>query len=138
MTIKEFKKSLKNGEVKFLFKKKDGSERLARGTLAESLMPKLNPVYSYTVIAIWTDEPKAKEQKFKVKVTDADIAKYGKDAIDSVIKDAIEKKFGKLPVEFRYHADDPKTLSKDTIFYYDLDKAGYRSFKFDQLIEVFN
>lgn len=138
MTINEFKKLLKNGEVKFLFKKKDGTERPARGTLAESLTPKSNPVYSYTVYATWTDKPKAKEQKFKVKITDADIAEYGADAMDNVIEDAIKRKFGKLPFEFSYYDDEPKTLPEDTIFYYDLDKSGYRSFKFDQLIEVFS
>ena len=41
MNITDFKNALKNGEVLFTFKKKDGTVREARGTLKVDLLPKI-------------------------------------------------------------------------------------------------
>lgn len=39
MDIKKFKNMLRDGEVRFVFTKKDGSERVARGTLNLNIVP---------------------------------------------------------------------------------------------------
>lgn len=41
MNITDFKNDLKNGEVNFTYKKKDGTIREARGTLKADLLPKV-------------------------------------------------------------------------------------------------
>ena len=81
----EFKKKLRDGEVKFSYKKKDGSVRDARGTMKPELM----------------DLPEKKSQP----------------EVDT----AERKKVRKLP--------------EDSVFYYDLDKKGFRSFKMENFVE---
>jgi hypothetical protein len=79
--VTEFKNALKNGEVLFKFKKKDGTIREARGTLKADLLPKVE------VIESESDQPKKK-----------------------------------------------RVIDEDVIFYYDLDKLAWRSFRFEQFI----
>lgn len=80
----EFKKKLRAGEVKFKYKKKDGSERSAVGTMDPKLM----------------DLPEKKTQ--------------------SDVDGAEKKKVRKLP--------------EDSVFYYDLEAKGFRSFKMANFI----
>ena len=80
----EFKKKLREGKVEFKYKKKDGSERKAVGTMKPDLM----------------DLPEKKTQ------SDVDTAE--------------KKKVRKLP--------------EDSVFYYDLEAKGFRSFKMDNFI----
>ena len=80
----EFKKKLREGKVDFKYKKKDGSERKAIGTMDPKLM----------------DLPEKKTQ--------------------SDVDGAEKKKVRKLP--------------EDSVFYYDLEAKGFRSFKMDNFI----
>ena len=80
----EFKKKLREGKVEFKYKKNDGSERKAVGTMDPALM----------------DLPKKKTQ--------------------SDVDGAEKKKTRKLP--------------EDSVFYYDLEAKGFRSFKMDNFI----
>jgi len=84
--IKSFKTALHTGPIEFIYTKKDGTTRLAKGTLCESLIPK---------------EP--------AKLEDAD--GFAKRA--------------------------PRKLPEGTVFYYDLEKNGFRSFNESQLVEWF-
>ena len=81
----EFKKKLRGGEVKFSYKKKDGSVRDARGTMKPELM----------------DLPEKKSQP----------------EVDTAEKKNVRK------------------LPEDSVFYYDLDKKGFRSFKMENFVE---
>lgn len=83
----EFKKKLRAGEVKFKFIKKDGTERIALGTMNPDLM----------------DLPKKVEDKSQSDVDKAE-----------------KKKTRKLP--------------EDSVFFYDLEKKGFRSFKMSNFI----
>lgn len=84
---KEFEKKLRAGKVKFKYKKVDGKERTAVGTMDPKLM----------------DLPEKKKQ--------ADVDKA----------EAKNIKKRKLP--------------KDSVFYYDLEKNGFRSFKMSNFID---
>ena len=83
----DFKKKLKDGEVKFKYMKKDGSERTAIGTLKPELM----------------DLPEKK--------TSSDVDKASEN----------QKKKRKLPA--------------DSVFYYDLEAKGFRSFKMSNFVD---
>jgi len=80
----EFKKKLRAGKVEFKYKKKDGTERKAVGTMDPALM----------------DLPEKKTQ------SDVDRA---------------EKK-------------NTRKLPEDSVFYYDLEAKGFRSFKMGNFI----
>ena len=142
MNAKELKSKLHEGEVEFTYRKKDGSERKARGTLCEKLMPKVDPIVARFSVKVdeWAQsENMPKRKKFKVGVTQKEIDELGEDAMDNVVQAAIEKKFCHKVEEFSYwpledHDEEPKKLPEGTIFYYDLDKGGFRSFNEDQLI----
>lgn len=84
---KEFQDKLRSGKVKFKYKKVDGKERTAIGTMDPKLM----------------DLPEKKSQKEIDKAESANVKKR------------------KLPA--------------DSVFYYDLEKKGFRSFKMDNFIE---
>lgn len=142
MDAKELKVKLHEGEVEFTYRKKDGSERKARGTLCENLIPKVDPIVARFSIEVdkWAEsENTPKRRKFKVGVTQKEIDEWGADAMDNVVRAAIEKKFCHDVEEFSYwpiddYDEEPKKLPEGTIFYYDLDKGGFRSFNEDQLI----
>ena len=80
----DFKKKLREGKVEFKYKKKDGTERKAVGTMKPELM----------------DLPEKKTQ--------------------SAVDGAEKKKARKLP--------------EDSVFYYDLESKGFRSFKMENFI----
>lgn len=80
----EFKQKLREGKVEFKYKKKDGTERKAVGTMDPKLM----------------DLPEKKTQ--------------------SDVDGAEKKKTRKLP--------------SDSVFYYDLEAKGFRSFKMENFI----
>ena len=143
MNAKELKIKLYEGEVEFTYRKKDGSERKARGTLCEALMPKVDPiVVRFNVeVDMWAkSDNMPKRKKFKVGVTQKEIDEFGADAMDNVVQAAIEKKFCHKVEEFSYWQlddytdEEHKKLPEGTIFYYDLDKGGFRSFNENQLI----
>ena len=53
--IAKFREALKNGEVKFIYTKKDGTKRCAVGTLCEKLIPKTTPMDTYEITFIKWD-----------------------------------------------------------------------------------
>lgn len=71
MNAKELKSKLHEGEVEFMYRKKDGSERKARGTLCEKLMPKAVPVRKFKCTEIkWnTEEAKGEIPKLPSRMT---------------------------------------------------------------------
>lgn len=155
--IKKFREALKNGEVKFTYTKKDGTKRDAVGTLCEKLLPKETPTDKYDVTSIEWDvegewkttlknDPYASREVFDKLV--ASLPAHCKVKISTdVVEDDIEDEL-KLTLldEFGFHCNsiaytkiekkEQKRLPEGTIFYYDIEKKGYRSFNESQLVEV--
>ncbi len=141
--IKKFREALRKGEVKFTYTKKDGAKRPARGTICEALLPKVEPVVAKFHVVDMKWDPKGGcvyPRKCKVCVTQKQIDEWGSDAMDNVVESAITAKFGATPTEFEYYEldeyDEPeRKLPEGSVFYFDLDKKGYRSFNELQLVE---
>ncbi len=158
MKIEEFKKLLLEGVVEFTYlkRKADGSTetRPARGTMKPDLLPKSEPIVAKFKCRdiVWDfdnwgegegeegDPPKL-PKTVKVSVTQADIDKWGADAMDEVVIEQLEKRFGRCVKEFDYYDIDmnydekPRETPDGNVFYFDLDKNGFRSFKFENLIQ---
>lgn len=139
--IKKFREALKNGKVKFTYIKKDGTKRSAVGTLCEKLLPKETPMDTYDVTCIaWdaseTDIDEYKlPQRCKVKI----FADIPEDEIEGVVNEALTEDYGFCNNGFAYsklEKKKQKKLPEGTIFYYDTEKKGYRSFNESQLVEV--
>ena len=139
----EFKYALYEGKVEFDYVKTDGTIRHAIGTMNNELFPKVeSPAIKFNVeVSKWADADfKPKRNKFKISVTQSEIDAFGIDAMDNVVKTAIKKKFGHGVEEFNYKQIDqanekPHYLPEDSVFYYDFDKQGFRSFKIAKLKE---
>ena len=141
--ITKFREALRKSEVKFTYTKKDGTERLARGTICEELLPKVEPIVAKFHVVDMKWDPKGGcvyPHKCKVCVTQKQIDEWGVDAMDNVVESAITAKFGATPIEFEYYKIDipydkpERKLPEGSVFYYDLDKQGYRSFNESQLV----
>ena len=143
MDIKQFKEMLFKGEVKFVYTKSDGSTRTARGTLCESLTPKDEATRKFKLTDIewvktnlFSDGDKL-PTSMTIKIAESFIADHSADApMYNIIENALLEQFNRLVDDFKFEEVQPKKLAEGTIFYYDLDKGGYRSFKADRLIEV--
>ena len=143
MDAKELKSKLHEGEVEFTYRKKDGSERKARGTLCEKLMPKAVPVRKFKCTEIkWnTEEAKVEIPKLPSRMTlnipAADLEGLPEDEVSIVVCDKLTEATGFFVNSYRCEELDTKPAKKlpeGTIFCYDLDKGGFRSFNEDQLI----
>lgn len=143
MDAKELKAKLHEGEVEFTYRKKDGSERKARGTLCEKLMPKAVPVRKFKCTSIkWDTEDVEGEipelpSRMTVNILAADLEGLPEDEVSVVVCDELTEAKGFLVKSYSYEELDTKPAKKlpdGTIFYYDLDKGGFRSFNEDQLI----
>lgn len=143
MDANELKAKLHEGEVKFTYRKKDGSERKARGTLCEKLMPKAVPVRKFKCTSIkWDIEDVDGElpklpSRMTVNIPAADFKGLPEDEVSIVVCDKLTEATGFFVNSYRCEELDikpMKKLPKGTIFYYDLDKGGFRSFNEDQLI----
>lgn len=139
--IKKFREALRKGEVKFTYTKKDGTKRPARGTICEALLPKVEPIVAKFKVKniVWPDGVNF-ARSCKICVTQKQVDEYGADAMDNVVQDAIAAKFCAIPDEFEYYEldeyDEPeRKLPEGSVFYFDLDKKGYRSFNESQLVE---
>lgn len=139
-----FKHALFEGKVEFDYGKADGTVRHAVGTMNEALLPKIEPIVAKFDVEVdkWAaSENMPKRRKFKVSVTQPEIDEWGADAMDNVVEDAILKKMGCAAEEFSYWPIDmesyddetPHKMPDDSVFYYDLDKKGFRSFKLANL-----
>ena len=146
MDAKELKSKLHEGEVEFTYRKKDGSERKARGTLCEKLMPKAVPVRKFRCTNIkWVkcgtenaeDVTLSPAAQMTVNIPTDDLEGLFADEVMDVICDKLNEATDFLVASFDYKELDTKPAKKlpeGTIFYYDLDKGGFRSFNEDQLI----
>ena len=141
--IAKFREALKNGEVKFTYTKKDGTMRRAVGTLCEKLIPKTTPMDTYEITFIKWDldlDDLEKNDAFnlpvrcKVKI----FADTPEDEIENELSEALTKTYGFCHNGFEYSKFEKKQkkLPEGTIFYYDIEKNGYRSFNESQLVEV--
>lgn len=138
--IAKFREALKNGEVNFTYIKKDGSLRRAVGTLCEKLIPKETPMDTYEITCIQWDASEADideyklPQSCKVKI----FADTPEDEIESELSEALTKDYGFCHNGFGYAKIEKKQkkLKEGTVFYYDCEKNGYRSFNESQLAEV--
>lgn len=154
-TIKKFHEALRKGEVKFTYIKKDGTKRPARGTICEALLPKVEPIVAkfHVKNIVWDfdnwgegegeeGDPPRLRKTCKICVTQSDIDKFGADAMDDVVIEALERKFKFAVKNFEYYPidmeyDEPKRkLPAGSVFYFDLDKNEFRSFNESQLFEV--
>ena len=137
--IAKFREALKNGEVKFSYTKKDGSLRRAVGTLCEKLLPKETSMDTYDITCIeWdaseTDIDEYKlPQRCRVKI----FADTPKDEIECELSEALTEDYGFCNNGFAYSKLEKKhkKLKEGTVFYYDCEKNGYRSFNESQLVE---
>ena len=137
--IAKFREALKNGEVKFSYTKKDGSLRRAVGTLCEKLLPKETSMDTYDITCIeWdaseTDIDEYKlPQRCRVKI----FADTPEDDIEVELSEALTEDYGFCNNGFAYSKLEKKhkKLKEGTVFYYDTEKNGYRSFNESQLVE---
>ena len=137
--IAKFREALKNGEVKFSYTKKDGSLRRAVGTLCEKLLPKETSMDTYDITCIeWdaseTDIDEYKlPQRCRVKI----FADTPEDEIEGELSEALTEDYGFCNNGFAYSKLEKKhkKLKEGTVFYYDTEKNGYRSFNESQLVE---
>ena len=155
MDIKEFKKMLLEGVVNFTYlkRKADGSTetRPARGTMKPDLLPKSEPIVAKFQCRdiVWDfdnwgedegeegDPPKLR-RNVKVALTQADIDRA--ETLDDAVIEKLEQKYGRCVKELDYYeiekADETERETPDgNVFYFDLDKNGFRSFKFENLIQ---
>lgn len=138
--ITKFREALRKGEVKFTYTKKDGTKRPARGTICESLLPKSEPVRKFDCSDIvWANPGDIKLPK-RATVCIAESSCNDEDGLDDVILEALEERFGYAVESFNYEEKQigEKKLPEGSVFYYDLDKQGYRSFNESQLVEWHN
>ena len=137
--ITKFREALKNGEVKFSYTKKDGSLRRAVGTLCEKLLPKETSMDTYDITCIEWDASEADIDEYKlpqccrVKI----FADTPEDEIEGELSEALTEDYGFCPNGFAYSKLEKKhkKLKEGTVFYYDTEKNGYRSFNESQLVE---
>ena len=138
MDAKELKSKLHEGEVEFTYRKKDGSERKARGTLCEKLLPKTTPMDTYEITCIEWDasETDIDEHKLPQHCRVKIFADTPEDDVEGELSEALTENYGFCHNGFAYSKLEKKQkkLPEGTIFYYDLDKGGFRSFNEDQLI----
>ena len=138
--ITKFREALRKGEVKFTYTKKDGTKRPARGTICESLLPKSEPVRKFDCSDIvWANPGDIKLPK-RATVCIAESSCNDEDGLDDVVLEALEERFGYVVESFNYEEKQigEKKLPEGSVFYYDLDKQGYRSFNESQLVEWHN
>lgn len=144
MNVKELKEKLREGEVTFKYRKTNGEIRPARGTMCEALLPKAEPVRKFKCTHIvWDTEdvegeiPKLPSREtLTIPVVELDGMDPGE--VDEYICDMLTEKHNFLIKELAVDEvlDKPaKKMPEGSVFYFDLDKNEYRSFKAENLIE---
>ena len=135
-----FKHALFEGKVEFDYVKNDGTLRHAVGTLCEKLLPKTTPMDTYEITFIkWDLDLDDLEKngavnlpvRCKVKI----FADTPEDEIENELSEALTETYGFCHNGFEYSKLEKKQkkLPEGTIFYYDIDKQAYRSFKIAKL-----
>ena len=132
-----FKHALFEGKVEFDYIKNDGTLRHAVGTLCEKLLPKTTPMDTYEITCIEWDASETDideytlPQRCRVKI----FADTPEDEIECVLSEALTEDYGFCHNGFAYSKLEKtqKKLPEGSIFYYDIDKQAYRSFKIANL-----
>lgn len=138
--ITKFREALRNGKVTFTYIKKDGTKRHATGTIKSDLLPESKPVRKFDCYDIvWANPSDIKLPK-RATVAVAESSCVDEEYLDDVILEALEDRFGYVIKEFCFEEKEvgAKKLPEGSIFYFDLDKKGYRSFNESQLVEWHN
>lgn len=138
MDIKEFKRLLFEGAVKFTFKKNDGTVRNAKGTMNESLLPNAEPAAKkFKVYDIeWGDDTVKRRRACKIGVLQEDVDKFGDDE-QGLVEAALAKKFGAKPASFKHELiteEEGRKMPPGHILFYDLERGGFRSLREETLI----
>jgi len=141
--IERFKKALKEGVVSFAYEKRDGSIRNAKGTLNGKLIPAAEETVAFKCSDIQWDcdtneQLEALPKKATVKLDAKVASELTEEGIESLLTDALTEEFGFCLYSFEYAKAErkPKKLAEGTIFYYDTEKLGFRSFNESQLIQI--
>ena len=153
VNAKEFKKMLFEGAVRFSFVKRDGTvEENRTGTMCATLLPKTEPIVARYLVKniVWDFDnwgeggekgrPPRLRKSCIVCLTQADIDKWGADAMDNVIEEALEKKRGFAVKNFEYYEldeydeEETRKLPVGSILFYDLERGGFRSLREDGLL----
>lgn len=132
-----FRKALREGDISFSFKKKDGTVReVLHGTMYSQLLPKTEPSRKIKIKDITSSDDKKLPKCMTVFVTEAAIEKLGiHDAVTAALEVKCGGKFNGSYTYFEADEKPTKKLPKETIFFYDIDKQSYRSFNESQLID---
>lgn len=122
MNTEELKTALKNGVVVFEYTKKDGTKRIARGTLNENLLPETEP------------------DEFELDKTGVDSlveSKYG--SFEEYLENNKIEHIGESEDGTKYlfrHKKKERKKNENIVSYYDLDKDEFRSFNKENFIGV--
>lgn len=142
MDINAFKKALKASDVAFSYKKKDGTIREALGTLCESMIPKTAPVVKFKCTNInWDTDGRGQcglPESVTIELDEAFVNDLADSVIEEELANELSDKYGFCVLDYEYVRVEkraPKKLPEGTIFYYDLNKKGFRSFNESQLID---
>lgn len=137
-----FKHALFEGKVEFDYVKTDGSIRHAIGTMNEALLPKVEPSAAFKCTKIeWdTDDTDVKlPKRITVRIPFSEFTDMDDEEVEERIGEDLVKMSGVRVKSFIYEyepitKDKPKkSFPDDSVFYYDLDKKAYRSFKLANL-----
>ena len=122
MNVEELKTALKNGVVIFEYEKKDGTKRVAKGTLNENFLPEMEPAefelgkegVDKIVESTYTDFDEYME-KNKI-----ELVGESEDGLNYIFK----------------HKKKTRKPNENIVSYYDLEKEEFRSFNKDHFIGV--
>jgi len=132
-----FKHALFEGKVEFDYVKNDGTLRHAVGTMNEALLPKVEPVRKFDCSEIvWENAGDVKlPKRATVCIAESVCNDESTYCLDDLVFEALEKRFGHIIESFEYEEKliGEKKMSDGSVFYYDLEKKGFRSFKLANL-----
>lgn len=141
--IAKLKSLMKQGIVKFKFQKKDGTERVAYGTMKPELCPKTDRQVKFKATDIkWDKEVDGETLDVKLPESDtvsfaeSDIAGMCEDDIHTWVIDILSERHSFLIEGCKVEKVEkqPKKLAPGTIFFADKERGGYRSCNESQLL----
>jgi len=134
--VADLKKRLFEGIVEFTYEKGDGTVRPARGTMKVDLLPKTEPGKKFKLWDIVSSEGKKVPKRMTLFIPDSKLSEFENepDAVSAALDEALGFEFNGSYIYFE--ADEKKKMPDGSVFYYDLDKNEFRSFKTDRLVEV--
>lgn len=129
-----FKHALFEGKVEFDYVKTNGETRHAIGTMNESLLPKVEPGKKFKLIDIESSDGKNVPKRKTLFIPDSKLSKFDHEsgAVSQALDEALGFEFNGSYVYFEVD-ETPRKMPDDSVFYYDLEKKGFRSFKLANL-----